>query len=248
MIEASLRGRIALISGGSRGIGRAIARRFAAAGARVSIGYRSNRPAAEDTLRELHALGADAIATEGDVSTEAGCAALYAATVNGLGNVDILVNNAGSHENNVFMLLDDGSFERLHAVHVMSVVRMTRLVANGMLARRWGRIINISSVAATRPTVGQTNYAAAKAAVEALTRCLAIEFHKRGVTVNCISAGLIDTDMAKDSDSAYVLAHQLVKRLGKADELAAWFLMLASTQGDYVSGQVLDIDGGFMMI
>lgn len=248
MQEVDLRGKIALISGGSRGIGRAIARRFAKAGARISIGYRSNKAAADEALSELHEIGAEAIATEADVSTPEGCAALHAGTVSGLGNVDILVNNAGHHENNVFMLLDDASFERLHAAHVMSVVRMTRLVANGMLARRYGRILNISSVAATKPTVGQTNYAAAKAAVEALTRCLAIEFHKRGVTVNCISAGLIATDMAKDSDSAYVLAHQLVKRLGTPDELAAWFLMLASPLGDYVTGRVMDIDGGFMLL
>ncbi len=248
MQDVSLGGRVALISGGSRGIGRAIAKRFAQAGARVAIGYRSNREAADATLSELRGVGAEAIAIEADVGTAEGCAKLHTETVKGLGPVEILVNNAGHHENNVFMMLEDDSFERLHQVHVMSVVRMTRLCANSMLAKRYGRILNISSVAATKPTVGQTNYAAAKAAVEALTRCLAIEFHKRGVTVNCVSPGLVETDMAKDSDSAYVLAHQLVKRLGRADEIAAWFLMLASPLGDMVSGRILDVDGGFMLI
>jgi 3-oxoacyl-[acyl-carrier protein] reductase len=248
MTEIDLAGRVALISGGSRGIGRAIAKRFAAAGARISIGYRANKEAADATVAELRAAGADVIATEADVSTAEGCAALHAATVAGLGNVDILVNNAGHHENNVFMLLEDASFERLHQMHVMSVVRMTRLVANGMLARRYGRILNISSVAATKPTVGQANYAAAKAAVEAITRCLALEFAKRGITVNCISPGLVETEMAQGTDIPFVLSHQLVKRLGKPDEIAAWLAMLASPYGDYVTGRVLDVDGGFMLV
>jgi 3-oxoacyl-[acyl-carrier protein] reductase len=243
-----LGGRVALISGGSRGIGRAIAKRFAASGAKVAIGYRSNREAAEATLAELTQLGPTAIAIEADIGTPAGCEALHAGTVAQLGPVDILVNNAGHHENNVFMMLEDASFERLHQTHVMSVVRMTRLVANPMLARRYGRILNISSVAATKPTVGQTNYAAAKAAVEALTRCLAIEFHKRGITVNCVSPGLVETDMAKDSDTTYVINHQLVKRLARADEIAEWFHMLASPAGDMVTGRVIDVDGGFMLI
>jgi len=248
MEGVQLRGRVALITGGSRGIGRAIARRFAEAGARISIGYRSNKQAADETLTELRAFGVEALAVEADISTAEGCAALHAATVAGLGNVDILVNNAGHHENNVFMLLEDASFERLHQTHVMGLVRMTRLVANGMLARRFGRILNISSVAATKPTVGQANYAAVKAAVEAITRCLAVEFGKRGVTVNCISPGLVETEMAKDADTTFVLAHQLIKRLGKPDEIAAWFTMLASPHGDYVTGRVFDVDGGFMLI
>ncbi len=248
MIEADLTGKVTLISGGSRGIGRAIAKRFAVAGARLSIGYRSNQAAADETVAELRALGAEVIATEADISTAEGCAKLHAATVAALGDVDILINNAGTHENDVFMLLNDGSFERLHQIHVMSVVRMTRLVANRMLSRRWGRILNISSVAATKPTVGQTNYAAAKAAVEALTRCLAIEFAKRGVTVNCVSPALTDTEMAIGADSTYFLGHQLVKRLGKADEIAVWLLMLASVHGDFVTGRILDVDGGFMLV
>ena len=106
----------------------------------------------------------------------------------------------------------------------------------------------MSSVAVKYPTVGQSNYAAAKAAVEAITRCLAIEFHKRGVTVNCVSAGLTDTEMAQHADTAWYLQHLLVKRLAKADEIAAWFLMLASAHGDFVTGRTVDVDGGFMLI
>jgi 3-oxoacyl-[acyl-carrier protein] reductase len=248
MLDVSCAGRIALVSGGSRGIGRAVAIKLAGAGARVSIGYRSNAEAADATVQEIRALGGEAIATAADVSTAAGCTALHDATVKGLGKVDILVNSAGGQDNGVFMLLEDAQFEQIHAEHVMSVVRMSRLVANGMLARRWGRIINVSSVASPYPVVGQSNYAAAKGAIEALTRSLAVEFAKRNVNVNCVSPGLIDTDMAKQADVPGYLESQLVKRLGQPDEIAAWVLMLASRYGDMMTGQVLGIDGGYRLI
>jgi 3-oxoacyl-[acyl-carrier protein] reductase len=248
MLDIDLRGRVALITGGSRGLGRATARAFARAGAKIAFGYLANREAADETLRMLGELGAEAVAIQADITTRAGCAELHAAAVRGVGKIDILVNNAGFHQNNVFLALEDEHFERLYQAHVMSVVRLCRLVANDMIARKWGRIINISSCAATKPTVGQSNYAAAKAAVEALTRALAIEMHKRNINVNCVAPGLIDTDMAKDSDSSYVLAHQLVKRLGNPDEVAGWILMLASRYGDWVTGRVLELDGGFMLV
>jgi 3-oxoacyl-[acyl-carrier protein] reductase len=248
MIDASLSGRTALVTGGSRGIGRGIAVRFAKAGAKVVIGYREQQAAADETLRLIRDVGGEGHAVAADVTTAEGCAALHEGATKAVGKIDILVNNAGFHRNDVFMLLKDESFAQLFDVHVMGVVRMTRLVATGMIARKFGRVINISSVAASKPTVGQVNYAAMKGAVESMTRALAIELGKRGVNVNCLSLGLIETDMAKDSDSAYVLAHQLVKRLGHTDEVAAWALMLASQYGDYVTGRVLELDGGFMLI
>lgn len=245
MLDTSLRGRVALVTGGSRGIGRATAQALAGAGATVAIGYRGNEAAAAETLALL---GPEAVAVRADVATAEGCQELHAEVQRRVGRVDILINNAGHHENDVFLALDDASFLRLYEMHVLSVTRMVRLFAPAMMARKWGRILNISSVAATKPTVGQANYAVAKAGVEALTRCLAIELHKRNITVNCVSPGLIDTDMVKDADSGYVLAHQLVKRLGKADEIAGWLLMLASKYGDYVTGRVFDLDGGFMLV
>jgi 3-oxoacyl-[acyl-carrier protein] reductase len=248
MLDLSCAGRVALISGGSRGIGRACALALAAAGAKVSIGYRSNAEAAEATVGEIRALGVEAIATAADISTAAGCTSLHEATVKGLGKVDILVNSAGGQDNGVFMLLQDAQFEQIHAEHVMSVVRLSRLVGNAMLARRWGRIINISSVASPYPVVGQSNYAAAKGAIESLTRSLAVEFAKRNVNVNCVSPGLIDTDMAKQADVPGYLESQLIKRLGRPDEIAAWVLMLASRYGEMMTGQVLGIDGGYRLI
>ena len=248
MIDASLVGRTALVTGGSRGIGRAIALRFAKAGAKVVIGYKVRQDAAEETLRLVREAGGEAIALAGDVATAEGCQALHEGAVRLAGKIDVLVNNAGFHENDVFLLLKDESFERLFQMHVMGLVRMTRLVASGMIARKWGRIINLSSVAASKPTVGQVNYAAAKGAVESMTRALAIELGKRGVHVNCLSLGLIETEMATGTDIPYVLGKQLVKRLGKPDEIAAWALMLASQYGDYVTGRVFDLDGGFMLV
>ncbi len=248
MLDVSCAGRVALVSGGTRGIGRAVAIELARAGAKVSIGYRSNAEAAEATVAELKAVGVEAIATGADISTADGCTALHEATVKALGKVDILVNSAGGQDNGVFMLLEDKQFEQIHAEHVMSVVRMSRLVGNGMLARRWGRIINISSVASPYPVVGQSNYAAAKGAIESLTRSLAVEFAKRNVNVNCISPGLIDTEMAKQADVPGYLESQLIKRIGRADEIAAWAVMLASRYGEMMTGQVLRIDGGYRLI
>lgn len=248
MLDTSLTGRVALITGGSRGIGRATALLFAKAGAKVAFGYRENEAAAEETLAALRTAGAEAVAVRADISSAEGCKHLHSEVERLVGKVDILVNNAGHHENDVFLALDDASFERLYETHVLSITRLARLVAPAMMARKWGRILNISSVAATKPTVGQANYAAAKAAVESLTRCLAIELHKRKITVNCISPGLIETDMVKGTDTDFVLSHQLVKRLGRPDEIAAWLLMLTSQYGEYVTGRVLDLDGGFMLI
>jgi len=248
MLDVDLRGRVALVTGGSRGIGRATATAFARAGARVAIGYRADEAAAEESLAILRSFGNEAVAIRADIATAEGCEALHAETQRSLGKVDILVNNAGHHENEVFLALDDASFTRLYETHVLAVVRLSRLVAPGMMARKWGRILNISSVGATKPTVGQSNYAAAKAAVEALTKSLAIEFHKRGVNVNCVAPGLIETDMIKEANGPFVLSHQLVKRVGRPDEIAGWLLMLASSYGDYVTGRVFELDGGFMLI
>lgn len=248
MLDTNLKGKTAFITGGSRGIGRATALLFAEAGATVAFGYRSNVEAAQKTIADLEGFGQKGFAIKADLMTAEGCDAAVDEALSHLGRIDVLVNNAGHHENDVFLALNDQSFERLHQMHVMSVARLSRRVVPGMMARKWGRILNISSVAATKPTVGQANYAAAKAAVEALSRCLAIEFHKRGVNVNCVSPGLIDTDMIAEVDAPFVLSHQLVKRLGRAEEIAAWLLMLASKYGDYITGRVFDLDAGFMLI
>jgi 3-oxoacyl-[acyl-carrier protein] reductase len=247
-MQIDLKGRVALVTGGSRGIGRATALLFAESGAKVAIGYRNDVASASTAVEAMRAAGTEAFAIRADVSTAEGCAALHAEAVQRVGPIDVLVNNAGHHENDVFLALDDASFSRLFDAHVLSVVRLSRLVAPSMMARRWGRILNLSSVAATKPTVGQANYSAAKAAVEAITRGLAIEFHKRGVNVNAVAPGLIATDMVRGTDEPFVLSHQLVKRLGRPEEIASWLLMLASRHGDYVTGRIFELDGGFMLI
>jgi 3-oxoacyl-[acyl-carrier protein] reductase len=247
MLDVSCAGRIALVTGGSRGIGRACALALADGGAKVAIGYRSNAEAAAATVQEITAAGGTAVAIAADVATVDGCTHLHEETVAKLGTVDILVNCAGGQLNDVFMLLADDKFEARHSEHVMSVVRMTRLVASGMLARKWGRIINMSSVASVYPGVGQANYAAAKGAVEALTISMAVEFAKRNVTVNCMSPGLIDTDMAKQANVPGYLGLQLIRRLGRPDEVAAWVMMLCSKWGEMMTGQIIGLDGGYRL-
>jgi 3-oxoacyl-[acyl-carrier protein] reductase len=200
MLDVSCAGRVALVTGGSRGIGRACAIKLADAGAKVAIGYRSNAEAADAVVKEIEAAGGTAVAIASDVSTADGCTKLHEEAVAKVGNIDILINCAGGQLNDVFMLLADDKFDALYNEHVMSVVRMSRLVTSGMLARKWGRIVNMSSVAAKYPGVGQSNYAAAKGAIESLTISMAVELGKRNITVNCMSPGLIDTDMAKQAN------------------------------------------------
>ncbi len=248
MLDLNCAGRVALVSGGSRGIGRAIAIMLAEHGAKVSIGYLSRSEAAEATVAEIRSRGGEAIATAADIRTPAGCEALHAATVAALGSVDILVNGAGGQNNGVFMLLSDEQFESQYAEHVMAVVRLSRLAASGMIARRWGRIINFSSVAARDPATGQSNYAAAKGAVESLTISMAVELARRNITVNCLSPGLVDTEMAIGMDIPGYFTRCLVKRLGRPDEVAAWVLMLVSRYGEMMTGQIIGIDGGYRLI
>lgn len=247
MLDVSCAGRVALVTGGSRGIGRACAIKLAEAGAKVAIGYRSNAEAAGEVVKEIEAAGGTAAAIAADVSTAEGCTKLHEEAVAKVGNIDILINCAGGQLNDVFMLLADDKFEALYNEHVMSVVRMSRLVTSGMLARKWGRIVNMSSVAAKYPGVGQSNYAAAKGAIESLTISMAVELGKRNITVNCMSPGLIDTDMAKQANVPGYLGLQLVKRLGRPDEVAAWVLMLCSKWGEMMTGQIIGIDGGYRL-
>jgi len=221
MIDIDLKGRHALVTGGGRGIGRATALRLAEAGCDVAVG--------------------------GDVGQAAECERIHREAVEGVGAIDILINNAGSIHNDVFLLLEPEDWKTVLDVNLMSVVYLSRLVAQTMWVRKWGRIVNLSSVAASRPTRGQSNYGAAKGAVETLTKCLAVEFAARNIRVNCISLGAIDTEMTAETNRENVIARQLVKRFGTTDEISAWILMLASKYGDYVSGQVFDLDGGWFM-
>lgn len=250
MFELDLTGKRAWVTGGSRGIGRATCLALAKAGCDVAVGFRESEAQAQAVVAEITATGRRAIAVGGDLGNAETCEALHQRAVAELGPIDVLVNNAGAIRDKLFLLLEPTDWSAVLDANLMSCVNATRAVVRGMWPRRTGRIINISSVAATRGGAGQANYVASKGAIEALTRSLAVEFAPRKITVNCIAPGVIETEMSEAliaSSRDGLLERQLVKRFGRPDEIAAWVVWLASGWSDFVSGQIFHVDGGLKM-
>ena len=248
MVTIDLSGKRAWVTGASRGIGRATALALAEAGCDVAIGYRHADEEAADVERAVSAMGRRAYLAKGHVGSSAECERMHADSVAALGGpIDILVNNAGIHRNALFLTMEDALWDEVIETNLMGTVYPSRTVLRTMWARKQGRIINVSSVAAHRGGRGQANYAASKGAVEALTKSLAVEAATRGITVNCISPGAIDTTMWEGSNTDGVIDRQLIKRMGKPEEIAAWVVMLCSEHAGFVTGQVLSVDGGWQM-
>ena len=246
MFEIDLGGKRAWVTGASRGIGRAAALALADAGCDVAIGYREADAEAAAVAEEVVAKGRRAHLAKGHVGSRAECERMHTEMVAALGGpIDVLVNNAGIHRNNLFLAMADSEWDEVLETNLMGMVHPTRTVGRSMWARRSGRIVNMSSVATTGGGRGQANYVASKGAIEALTRNLAVEFAPRGITVNCISPGAIDTTMWGDMDTTQVTSQQLIKRLGTPAELAAWVVMLASDYSAFVTGEVISINGGW---
>ncbi|MBL8617388.1 MAG: 3-oxoacyl-ACP reductase FabG [Deltaproteobacteria bacterium] len=236
-----LTGKVAIITGGARGIGEAITRELAAAGARVVINYARSAAAAEALAAEL-----GGVAVEADVSTPAGAKALVDAA-RALGSIDVLVNNAGITKDGLMLRMSDEDWRGVMDLNLDGVFRMCRDVSAVMLSQRRGSIINITSLSGVRGNAGQANYAASKAAVAALSRSLAKELAKRNIRVNCVAPGFIDTDMVRAMDPRIVEGvTQAVpmRRLGKASEVAKVVRFLASDDASYVTGQEWLVDGG----
>jgi 3-oxoacyl-[acyl-carrier protein] reductase len=220
------------------------------AGAQVAVSYRSKGTEAEAVVAAIEAGGSKALAVACDVADARSCEAAHQKIDGAFGKVDILVNNAGIVADNLFMMLEDSDWQPVLDTNLMGVVRCTRLVMKGMMMRRWGRVINLSSVAATKAGRGQANYAASKGAIEAMTRSLAVEVGRRGVTVNCVAPGVIETDMSAEVRKLgedEIMERLVIKRYGKSEEIAAWAVLLASDYGAYMTGQVVHIDGGLKM-
>jgi 3-oxoacyl-[acyl-carrier protein] reductase len=250
MFSIDLSGKAAWVTGGSRGIGKSIALSLAQAGCDVAIGYRSKASEAEDVVKQIKSLSRKAVAVQMDVASDESCKASYETVCKEIGKADILVNNAGVIADNLFVMLEDEDWKSVIDTNLMGVVHVTRCVVRDMMMKRWGRIINMSSVAGTKSGRGQSNYAATKGAIEAMTRSLAVELCKKNVTVNCVAPGVIETDMSAEVRKlaeSEILDRQLVKRFGKPEEIAAWVVFLASHHGEFVTGQVIHVDGGLKM-
>jgi 3-oxoacyl-[acyl-carrier protein] reductase len=242
-----LAGRVALVTGGSRGIGRAIAVELARSGARVVFTYHTNPEAAEVTRKEIEAIGAVAEAARCDVASLDAVDALVASVLKEHQRLDIVVNNAGITRDQLIVRMKSADFDEVVATNLRGAWNVCRAVARPMLKARAGRIINLSSVVAGMGNPGQTNYAASKGGVEALTRSLARELGSRGVTVNAVAPGFIETDMTRELGEEVMTAlHERIPlgRLGSVEDVAWAVRFLASDDARYITGQVLHVNGG----
>lgn len=250
MLKLDLMGKRAWITGGSRGLGKAIALAYAQAGADVAISWRKGEDEAALVCAAVEAMGRKCLSIQCDVADQQSVERAYSRVEEGLGGVDVLVNNAGIVRDNLFMMIESQDWKDVFDTNVMGAVNCSRVVIRGMMMKRWGRIINMSSIAGSRGGRGQSNYAASKGALESLTQSLAVELASRNILVNCIAPGVIETDMSREVIGLakdLILGHQLLKRFGKPEDIATWAVMLASEYAAFMTGQVITIDGGFSL-
>jgi 3-oxoacyl-[acyl-carrier protein] reductase len=245
-----LKDQVALVTGGSRGIGRGIVKALAAEGAKVAFVYRGNQAAADTLVQEVQAAGGTVKACQCDVTDAAQAQKVVEGIEKEWGSVHVLVNNAGIIHDDLFVRLEPENWNKVLQTNLGGTYNFCRAVAYSMMKQRKGRIINVSSVAAEHVNPGQTNYAASKGAINAFTRALAVELASRGVTVNAIAPGFIETDM---SEAVRNKAGDLIKkmipmrRLGLPDDIAKTAVFLASADAGYMTGQVLTVDGGLSL-
>src|SRR5947207_771213 len=235
----------ALVTGASRGIGAAIAKSVAAEGWPVGVNYRTDDEGAAAVVSEIEAAGGQAVSVQGDVVDPDAVEKLFADLEQRFGPVLVLVNNAGVRADGLSMQLEDDEWEHVLATNLSGAFRATRRALKGMMRARYGRVINISSVVGgVRGNAGQANYAASKAGLVGLTRTVAAEVARRGVTVNAVAPGLVETELTEGIDQQSFLDAVPARRAGTADEIAACVRFLASDEASYVTGTTLTVDGG----
>ena len=245
-----LDGKTALVTGASRGIGRAVALALAAAGARVALNYAGNVKAAEEVKAAVEAAGGTAILCQADVADSAAVEAMVAAVAKEFGTIDILVNNAGITRDTLLIRMKDEDFAKVLDTNLKGVFYCTKAVSKLMMKKRAGRIVNMASVIGLVGNAGQANYAAAKAGVIGFSKSVAKELASRGITVNVVAPGFIGTDMTADLPETVkekALADIPLGKMGEPEDVANAVLFLASDQASYITGQVVNVDGGMVM-
>jgi 3-oxoacyl-[acyl-carrier protein] reductase len=245
-----LTGKTALVTGASRGIGRAIALSLAEAGADVAVNYAGSEASAAEVVSLIEAMGRKAVKIKADVSSVQEVEDMFKQVVNGFGKLDILVNNAGITRDNLLMRMKEDEFDQVIATNLKGVFNCLKAATRPMMKQRYGRIINISSVVGVLGNPGQVNYVAAKAGVIGMTKATAKELSSRGITVNAVAPGFIETDMTdklSEETRAQLLQQIPLARLGQPEDIAKAVRFLASDDASYMTGQTIHVDGGMYM-
>ena len=249
MIDLS--GKSALVTGGSRGIGKAIGLRLATQGADVAFSYKGNEAAARETAREIQAMKRRALAVQGDVAAVDSAENVVKAALDAFGKIDILVNNAGITRDDLIMRMSPEAWREVLETNLFGAFWMTKAVTRPMLKARGGRIVNITSVSGQAGQMGQANYSAAKAGLIGLTKATARELASRGITVNAVAPGFVLTELTQDLPDALkeeITSRTPLGRFGTTEEVANAVAFLASDEAGYITGQVLAVDGGLVMM
>lgn len=246
----TLEGRVAVVTGGGRGIGRAIAQRLGAEGAKVAVSYRANDEAAKETARLVREAGGECETFKGDVSDAGDVKSLFEGVAEAFGPTEILVNNAGTTRDNIMLRMKEEEFDDVLNTNLKGAYLCTRGVLRQMVRTRWGRIVNISSVVGLAGNPGQANYAASKAGLIGFTKSVAREVAERGITVNAVAPGYVETELTgalDDSVKQRILGQVPTGRFGEPEEIAEVVAFLAGEGAGYVTGQTIAVDGGMVM-